>query len=161
MTPDQALRTQLAEYLDWHHAHASFDDAIEGIPPKLRVVVPQGFAHSVWQIVEHIRIAQADILDFCVNKNYREKKWPEDYWPKTPGPRNTAAWSKALDAAAIPQRTQAHFGRARAGLLNDVFDHRSRERRCVIGFAAELHRIDQQVFVFLQFALEVDRGGLI
>ena len=64
---DKALRAQLADFVDSHHAHVAFDDAVKGVPPKLRGAVPKGFAHSAWQIVEHMRIAQHDILDFCRN----------------------------------------------------------------------------------------------
>ena len=83
MAADKALRAQLAEFVDWRHAHLGFDAAVKGIPPRLRGVVPKGFAHSIWQVVEHIRIAQADILDFCVNPKYvHDMKWPDDYWPR-------------------------------------------------------------------------------
>jgi hypothetical protein len=95
---DIAMRKQLAEFLDWHQAHVGFDEAVRDMPAKLRGVVPAGFAHSAWQIVEHIRTAQADILEFCRSRSYREKKWPEDYWPKAPSPRNAAAWTKSLAA---------------------------------------------------------------
>ena len=99
MTNDNALRAQLAEFVDWHNAHVGFDAAVKGIPPKQRGVVPKGFAHSAWQVVEHVRIAQADILDFCVNPKYRhDMKWPDDYWPKAPAPRNVAAWNKSIGA---------------------------------------------------------------
>jgi uncharacterized damage-inducible protein DinB len=93
---DTALRAQLADFLDWKNAHVGLDDALKGIPPRLRGAVPAGFAHSVWQIVEHIRIAQHDILDFCTNADYEEMKWPDDYWPKAPAPKNAAAWRAAL-----------------------------------------------------------------
>src|SRR5262252_8899828 len=99
MAADKALRAQLAEFVDWHHAHLGFDAAVKGIPPRLRGVVPKGFAHSIWQIVEHIRIAQADILDFCVNPRYvHDMTWPDDYWPRTPAPQSAAAWTKAIGA---------------------------------------------------------------
>ena len=93
---DTALRAQLADFVDSHHAHVAFDQALKGLPPRLRGAVPAGFAHSIWEVVEHMRIAQADILEFCVKKTYREKKWPADYWPRTPAPRNAAAWNKSL-----------------------------------------------------------------
>ena len=94
---DKALRAQLAGFLDWKNAHVGFDDAVKGMPPKLRGAVPVGFAHSVWQIVEHVRIAQHDILDFCTNRHYKHTmKWPDDYWPATPGPKSAAAWTSAL-----------------------------------------------------------------
>jgi uncharacterized damage-inducible protein DinB len=98
MVDEKALRVQLATFLDWKQAHATFDDVVKGIPPRLRGAVPTGFAHSVWQIVEHIRLAQADILAFSVSKEYREKKWPDDYWPKALAPKNAAAWNASLKA---------------------------------------------------------------
>jgi uncharacterized damage-inducible protein DinB len=94
---DTPLRAQLAAFLDWKHAHVGFDDAAKGVPPKLRGAVPKGFAHSVWEIVEHVRIAQHDILKFCGNPRYKHTMtWPDDYWPKTPGPKNATAWTKSL-----------------------------------------------------------------
>jgi hypothetical protein len=102
---DKALRAQLAEFLDWHLAHVGFDVAVKGLPAKLRGAVPTGFAHSAWQIVEHIRTAQADILEFCRSRSYREKKWPEDYWPTAPSPRNAAAWNKSLAAFRRDRKT--------------------------------------------------------
>jgi len=95
---DAAWRAQLADFLDWHSAHVGFDAAVKGLPTRLRGVVPAGFAHSAWQVVEHIRTAQADILEFCRSAKYREKKWPEDYWPKSPAPRNAEAWTRSLAA---------------------------------------------------------------
>ena len=96
MKNEKALRDQLRQMLDWGHAHASFDRVVTGVPPRLRGRVPKGFAHSIWQIVEHIRIAQADILDFCRNPRYVDKHWPDDYWPKTPAPPTGRAWARAL-----------------------------------------------------------------
>jgi hypothetical protein len=94
---DVTLRRQLADFLDWKNAHVSFDDAVKGIPLKLRGAVPRGFAHSAWEIVEHIRIAQRDILDFSRSPRYKATmKWPDDYWPKTPAPRNGRVWAKSL-----------------------------------------------------------------
>ncbi len=94
---EKALRAQLAEFIDWEKAHVGFDAAVKGLPPTLRGAVPNGFVHSAWQLVEHMRLAQHDILEFCRNPRYEEKlKWPEDYWPKTPAPRNGAAWTRAL-----------------------------------------------------------------
>jgi uncharacterized damage-inducible protein DinB len=102
---DTATRKQLADFLDWHDAHVGFDAAVKGIPPRLRGAVPAGFAHSAWQIVEHIRTAQADILEFCRSRAYREKKWPDDYWPKAPKPRNAAAWTKAVASFRRDRKT--------------------------------------------------------
>jgi hypothetical protein len=84
---------------------------VKGIPPRLRGVVPDGWQYSAWQLVEHLRIAQADILDFCVNANYKAMKWPEDYWPKSPAPPNGAAWTNAI---ALFRRDRKAFQRLAA-----------------------------------------------
>jgi len=94
--PD-AIREHLRKLLDWGDAHVTFDAAIKGLPPRLRGVVPEGLPHSAWQLVEHLRIAQADILEFCVNAKYKEKKWPDDYWPRAAAPRG-AAWTQSIAA---------------------------------------------------------------
>ena len=82
-----ALRDQLARVLDWEDAHVDFDNAVDGVPPDKRGARAAGFEHSPWQLLEHIRTAQEDILDFCVNSAYQHTmKWPDDYWPKDPAP---------------------------------------------------------------------------
>jgi hypothetical protein len=82
--------------LDWNDAHVAFDAAVDGIGPAHRGVVPEGMAHSAWQLLEHLRIAQHDILDFCVNASYKEMKWPDDYWPADPQPPSEAAWDESV-----------------------------------------------------------------
>ena len=72
---------------DWEEAHVGFDATVKGIPPRLRGTVPPGWEYSAWQLVEHLRISQDDILEFCVNPRYRPKQWPDDYWPESPAPR--------------------------------------------------------------------------
>ena len=93
----QALRAQLVKLLDWGDAHVTFDAAVKGLSPALRGAVPQGFDHSPWQLVEHLRRAQHDILDFCRNPSYVELSFPEDYWPAK-GPPSEAAWKKSIAA---------------------------------------------------------------
>jgi len=92
---EQALREQLLKVIDWEEAHVPFDRAVKGIPPRLRGVVPDGWQYSAWQLLDHIRLAQADILEFCVNAKYKAMKWPDAYWPKSPAPRG-AAWSASI-----------------------------------------------------------------
>jgi uncharacterized damage-inducible protein DinB len=95
---ETAIRDHLARVLDWEDAHVGFDKAVDGIPADRRGVRPAGFEHSAWQIVEHLRIAQDDILDFSVNPRYEEKlKWPDDYWPD-PAPPSDAAWNASVAA---------------------------------------------------------------
>jgi len=94
---DEALREQLVRILDWEEAHVGFDKAIADLPPDKRGAVAAGFEHSVWQLLEHMRLAQEDILDFCVNPNYvHTMKWPDDYWPKHAEPPNSHAWDESV-----------------------------------------------------------------
>jgi uncharacterized damage-inducible protein DinB len=95
MNRDDALRTHLRKLLDWEGAHVSFDTAVDGIPPASRGVAPNGLPHSLWQLVEHIRRAQRDILEFCRNPQYEEPSW-SDYWPPTAAPPSEAAWEESL-----------------------------------------------------------------
>ena len=96
-----AFRVQLARLLDWEEAHVSFDKAVEGIPPDARGARAAGFEHSPWQLLEHIRMAQDDILDFCVNSAYKHTmKWPDDYWHKDPAPPSPTAWADSVASYA-------------------------------------------------------------
>jgi DinB family protein len=93
---DDAIRDHLVRVLDWEEAHVGFDKAIDGIPADRRGAVAPGFEHSPWQLLEHIRLAQDDIYDFCVNPKYEHTMtWPDDYWPQ-PAPPNEAAWSRSI-----------------------------------------------------------------
>jgi hypothetical protein len=94
-----AVRDHLVRVLDWEEAHVGFDKAVEGIPLDGRGAVPPGFEHSAWQLLEHLRIAQDDILAFCLDESYvHTMKWPDDYWPKNPVPRDDKAWSDSIAA---------------------------------------------------------------
>jgi uncharacterized damage-inducible protein DinB len=94
-----AIREHLVRLLDWQEAHVGFDKAVDGLPPDTRGARREGFEHSLWQLVEHIRIAQDDILDFCVNPRYEHTRvWPDDYWPKHVEPPDDAAWTASLAA---------------------------------------------------------------
>ena len=96
----KALESELVALLEGGHAHATFDDAVKGFPAELRGKVPKGLPYSGWQIVEHLRIAQRDMLDFSRNEDgsYKDKKWPDAYWPKEAEPPTGKAWQKSIDA---------------------------------------------------------------
>ncbi len=95
--PTSALvREQLSKMLDWSDAHVSFEAAVGNFPESLRGARPRGLPYSPWQLLDHLRITQHDILDFCVNPDYAELTWPDDYWPETPEPPSHAAWDKSI-----------------------------------------------------------------
>lgn len=98
MSSDSALREQLAHMLDWHDAHADFESVVEDFPARLRGRVPRGLPYSPWQLLEHLRRTQADILEFCESADYTEKEWPSDYWPSEPAPPDDGAWDESVAA---------------------------------------------------------------
>lgn len=97
---ESELRTQLKALLDGGQAHATLDSAVDGLPFALQGQVPAGLPYSPWQLLEHIRIAQRDILEFSNNTDgsYKELKWPDDYWPKSPVPPSETAWDESVAA---------------------------------------------------------------
>lgn len=97
--PDE-LRKQLIALLEGGQAHTTFDDAVADFPEELRGVVPQGLPYSAWQLLEHLRIAQRDILDFSAppTGGYQHMRWPDDYWPKDPAPPSPDAWDRSIAA---------------------------------------------------------------
>jgi uncharacterized damage-inducible protein DinB len=96
-----AVRDHLVRVLDWEDAHVGFDKAVDGVPADKRGARAAGFEHSPWQLLEHIRLAQEDILDFCVNPAYTHTmKWPDDYWPEDPAPPSEKAWTESLASYA-------------------------------------------------------------
>lgn len=98
MTNDKSLRQLLGRLLEWEDAHVGFDRAVDGIPADLRGRTPSGMPYSPWQLLEHLRVTQHDILDFCVNPRYEEMKWPDDYWPKSAAPPSPSAWDESVAA---------------------------------------------------------------
>jgi hypothetical protein len=96
--PEKALREHLVSLLTGGNAHATFDAAVKNLPVALRGKRPKGAEHSPWEILEHLRIAQWDILDFSRNPQYQHLPWPEGYWPKTAAPPDAKAWDKSVRA---------------------------------------------------------------
>jgi uncharacterized damage-inducible protein DinB len=96
----EAIRQSLSGLLDGAKAHTTFEKVTESMPVALRGVVPKGLPYSAWQIVEHMRLAQKDMLNFCSNRDgeYKPMKWPDDYWPKQTEPPTSSAWDEAVQA---------------------------------------------------------------
>lgn len=95
--PNASLRQHLVELLTGGHAHATFEDAIKGLPAQLRGVKPANFPHSAWMILEHLRIAQWDILEFSRDEKHESPNFPDGYWPKTEAPPSDQAWTKSVE----------------------------------------------------------------
>lgn len=96
MINESLLRDQLSRLLAWEDAHVGFDNAVDGIPAELRGTRPSNLPYSPWQLIEHLRITQHDILEFCRNPNYKELKWPDDYWPASDAPPSARAWDESI-----------------------------------------------------------------
>jgi hypothetical protein len=90
------LREHLRYLLNGGGAHTRFDDVAKNMPEELRGAKPNGLPHSAWMLLEHLRLAQWDILEFSRNPKYKSPKWPEGYWPKTEVPPSTAAWNRSV-----------------------------------------------------------------
>jgi hypothetical protein len=113
----------VASALTWEQAHASLDHAVEGLSPILRGKRPPNLPHSAWELLEHIRRTQDDLLQFCVNPKYHERKWPDDYWPGSPEPPSAAAWTECLAAIRADAQTFADFTVEHAATLTKKVPH--------------------------------------
>ena len=96
MTSDQALREHLLSLLRGGGAHLSFDDAIADLPAELRGAKVSGGPHTPWRLLEHLRLAQWDILEFSRNPKHVSPSFPEGYWPQSDAPPDEAAWDRSV-----------------------------------------------------------------
>jgi hypothetical protein len=94
--PDQSIREHVLSLLNGGNAHTTFDDAIAGLPAKARGKKVRGLPYTAWMLLEHLRIAQWDILEFSRNPKHESPEWPKGYWPKEPAPPSDAAWNKSV-----------------------------------------------------------------
>ena len=98
MDKNASLHQHLLEFLTGGHAHADFDRTVKNFPANLRGKTPKGAQHSPWQLLEHLRIAQWDILEFSRDPNHKSPEWPGGYWPVKPAPPDDKAWDKSVRA---------------------------------------------------------------
>jgi DinB superfamily len=96
MASDKPVREHLLKLLSGGHAHVTFEAAVKGLPAALRGKRPKGTEHSPWEILEHMRIAQWDILEFSRDPKHVSPAWPSGYWPKSKTPPNDKAWAKSI-----------------------------------------------------------------
>ena len=97
-TTDGALRELIARSLAWHDAHADFEQTIADLTIQQAGQKPAGLPYSAWQLLEHLRLAQRDILEFCRDPHYKERKWPDEYWPAADAPPDARAWQQSAAA---------------------------------------------------------------
>jgi hypothetical protein len=90
------LISELLKLLKGGGAHATLDDALNGLPAKLRGVKPDKLPYSIWQLVEHIRIAQWDMVKFSKDEKHQSPQWPDEYWVKDTAPKDDATWEKSI-----------------------------------------------------------------
>jgi DinB family protein len=93
-----SLRKMLVDAMRGHQSHLDFDAALKGFPLEARGVKPPGAPHTAWQLLEHMRIAQRDILDFSRDPKHQSPEWPEGYWPPTEAPPDDSAWEASVRA---------------------------------------------------------------
>lgn len=103
---DTTIRKSLSELLSGRNAHLDLKDAVKGLKPELRNIKPAEDIHSVWELVEHIRIGQNDIVEYIFNPEWKSPKWPEEYWPGNKGMISDNDWKESLkkideDTAAL------------------------------------------------------------
>jgi DinB family protein len=98
MKKQKSLPEHLMELLNGGHAHVDFEKAVKDWPPNLQGKKPEGAAHSPWEVLEHMRIAQWDILEFTRNSKHVSPEFPAGYWPKTQAPSDSKAWNKSVAA---------------------------------------------------------------
>jgi hypothetical protein len=98
MSTDASLRQHLVKLLNGGSAHADFNSTIAGLPVEARGTRPKGADHSPWELLEHLRLAQWDILEFSRNPQHQSPEFPKGYWPATPTPPDDKAWDKSVHA---------------------------------------------------------------
>ncbi|MCJ8209743.1 DinB family protein [Mucilaginibacter sp. RS28] len=121
MNEHNILIDELIKLLEGGSAHATFEDAVAGLSHELLSVKPDDLPYSIWQLVEHIRIAQWDMLEFSRDANHQSPKWPDDYWPKEAAPADEEAWNKAL--AQIKSDREEFIELLRSGDIYKALEH--------------------------------------
>src|SRR5579863_105203 len=95
---EKVLRDYLRRSLSWHEAHIDWKKAVANIPAKCQGIRPPGADHSPWELLEHMRIATWDMLEFSRDPKHKSPDWPSGYWPEKPAPPSATAWEKSVKA---------------------------------------------------------------
>lgn len=145
-----ALRKQIINTLSGHESHIDFESALEDFPAALRGRKPVGAPHSAWQLLEHIRIAQKDILEFSKDPHHKSPKWPDEYWPQTAAPPDLEAWNNSIRAfQKDAEELDAMVQNPRADLFQP-FEHGAGQtllREALLAAAHNSYHLGQLVFL--------------
>jgi|ERR1700722_5816262 hypothetical protein len=109
MDPIKSLRKEVDRLLSGQGAHTDFDSAVAGLPAKMRGAKPEGAPHSAWELLEHLRIAQWDMLEFSRDPKHVSPEWPAGYWPKTAAPESDAAWDNSVESFQRDLQAMRHL----------------------------------------------------
>jgi uncharacterized damage-inducible protein DinB len=121
MAQHDILLTEIEQLLNGGSAHAHLKDALTGLPAEQRGEKPYGLPYSIWQLVEHIRIAQWDMLEFSKDGSHQSPKWPDEYWPEEAAPKDEEAWNQSIQQ--IEKDLKEMIGLAKAGNLYEPIPH--------------------------------------
>ena len=123
MTNDQSLRNHLVQFIGWGNAHLNFEDAVKDFPPASRGVRPAGAPHSAWELLEHLRLALHDILEFARNADHVSPQFPDGYWPASETPPSDAVWDESVAAFRADLRAFAELAADEATDLHARIPH--------------------------------------
>jgi len=119
----EALISSLINLLDKENAHISLEKALKDIPFDLLGKKPNGLPYSIWQLTEHIRISQFDILEFSRNPEYQSPEWPEGYWPSETKPKSEDEWEKCVEQIKKDRNSFIELLKTNAETLYEPFKH--------------------------------------
>jgi len=119
------LKDQLLDRFTKSGAHADLFDALRGLSWEQAGQKQENFPYNIWQLAEHIRITQYDILEFCRNPDYKSPDWPLGYWPKQNSPEDSKEWKQTLDHIQADHQTFANWLRQEDADILKRFDHGS------------------------------------
>jgi len=114
-----SFRKELISHLTEGDAHAGYDAAVKDFPADLRGARPHDLPHSAYQLIEHLRIAQWDIVGYALNPKHKSPDFPDGYWPKSPEPPDSKAWDKSI-ASFRNDRKKLVAALAKADLLAPI-----------------------------------------
>lgn len=123
MGSDKTVRSLLLEQLEGRNAHVDFKQAVQGLTFKQAGIRVEGVPHTIWELIEHIRIGQDDIIEFCNNPDYEALDWPDDYWPEESKPESQEQFEKSIQAVQEGIEEMGELIRNSQNNVQEVFLH--------------------------------------